>query len=403
MTCVCREDEMSDTYKSTTTMAWPGEPETNYNLREPIWKNLNLPEYAPDVLMPNWAKGMMEEVGGDLAVAPSAGTDADDGPVDWETFDFSLIDSDARPSGLGLAIPAPVGDPGDDGFDIDTFFQSVEGTAGATAAAAVSPLQDGIAEDDESDPEDDNFYARMRHELRFSTQRSGTRDFSVTKNFVTPPEWLSAPEFANHVDFEVWSQYPDEDFDRQDYWRPDDEATKRCVEHVMKMTDLYLTDHVAVRKAVAHRDYIERLVDAKLMGTKVDPMPIPKFLTPDIDRGVKYGNDIIEMKGKMTLAVWRPPPAVEWANDTFTHNEDLVTLNKIGTIRDQYDWAPQGDPADHAIDEEVLRQIQPVLAMVNHAAELVSTKVVFTGAMRLLHAFYFWEGDCFVAIRFSFM
>ena len=29
---------------------------------------------------------------------------------------------------------------------------------------------------------------------------------------------------------------------------------------------------------------------------------------------------------------------VEYANDTFTHNEDLSTMNKIGTIREQYDW-----------------------------------------------------------------
>jgi len=29
--------------------------------------------------------------------------------------------------------------------------------------------------------------------------------------------------------------------------------------------------------------------------------PIPLYLTPDIKRGVKYSNELIEMKGKVTL------------------------------------------------------------------------------------------------------
>jgi len=29
--------------------------------------------------------------------------------------------------------------------------------------------------------------------------------------------------------------------------------------------------------------------------------PIPLYLTPDINRGVKYSNEFIEMKGKVTL------------------------------------------------------------------------------------------------------
>ena len=34
---------MSETYLSTGTMAWPGEPETDFNIKVPVWEQLNLP------------------------------------------------------------------------------------------------------------------------------------------------------------------------------------------------------------------------------------------------------------------------------------------------------------------------------------------------------------------------
>jgi len=45
---------------------------------------------------------------------------------------------------------------------------------------------------------------------------------------------------------------------------------------------------------------------------------------------VVYSDEIIEMKGKMTLLPKLPEPAEAYANDTFTHNPDLAFMNKIG-------------------------------------------------------------------------
>ena len=97
-------------------------------------------------------------------------------------------------------------------------------------------------------------------------------------------------------------------------------------------------------------------------------------MTPDIDRGVPYSDEIIEMKGKMTLHPYSPPPAVAFANDSFGYNEELETVSKIGTIQEVYDWTPTSGPEDWEIDESVLEKIQPLLLFINHAAILRSTK-----------------------------
>lgn len=43
---------MSETYLSTGTMAWPGEPETDFNIKIPVWEQLSLPfgpQYSADL------------------------------------------------------------------------------------------------------------------------------------------------------------------------------------------------------------------------------------------------------------------------------------------------------------------------------------------------------------------
>lgn len=49
------------------------------------------------------------------------------------------------------------------------------------------------------------------------------------------------------------------------------------------------------------------------------------------------------MKGKLTLHMYQDPPHILFANDSFTHNQEFETMNKIGTIRDQYEWQPLGN------------------------------------------------------------
>lgn len=64
---------------------------------------------------------------------------------------------------------------------------------------------------------------------------------------------------------------------------------------------------------------------------------------------------------------------MEFKNDKYTPNDDVITLNEVGTIREQYDWLPR--KIEHSIDEEIVEKLQPVIRFLNHAAELVSTKV----------------------------
>jgi hypothetical protein len=68
--------------------------------------------------------------------------------------------------------------------------------------------------------------------------------------------------------------------------------------------------------------------------------------------------------------------AIAFKDDTFTHNEDMLTMNKIGTIREQYDWQPNAS-LDHVIEDYKLEQLKPLLDYVNYACRLQSTKVLY--------------------------
>ena len=50
-------------------------------------------------------------------------------------------------------------------------------------------------------------------------------------------------------------------------------------------------------------------------------------------------------------------------------------MNKIGTIRDQYEWQPKSDGSNWLIEIEKMPKIQPLVDFINHAGELKSTKV----------------------------
>ena len=104
----------------------------------------------------------------------------------------------------------------------------------------------------------------------------------------------------------------------------------------------------------------------------------------------------------MVLETYLPPPKIMFENDTFTYNEKLETMNKIGTIRNQYDWTPTitipstslsskrtmensvrfstqeksiSAIENQDINNEILDRIEPILKYINYAAELKSTKV----------------------------
>lgn len=84
---------------------------------------------------------------------------------------------------------------------------------------------------------------------------------------------------------------------------------------------MYLTDHEGKSRANDERKFWERKMNKILGGQEnCDKEDIPSFLTPDADRGVKYSDELIEMKGKLTLHMAQDPPHIMYANDTFVHN-----------------------------------------------------------------------------------
>lgn len=315
------EADMAEAYVNSNTMAWPGEEETDYNVVQKVWERLQLPEeYYPQ------DQKVDENVDSDLLNPASE-------QVDWNNFDYSSIDSDTA----------------DKKVDVDKFFSALYSTV------------------DEDADVDSGESAIIQ-----STSGDSYRDASILSNWKTPPEWLENIEFKNHVGYEVWSKYGGADFeDADDTWSADDHAHSFAFRHILDTTSLYLTDHTKISQNVDEYKYWSRMLDNQDINAREE---VPRYLTPDKDRGIEYSDEIIEMKGKITLHPKMKDLAEEYKDDIFTHNEELETMNKIGTIREQYDWQPSTDESEYVIDKKILAKIQPVIGLVNHIADLKSTK-----------------------------
>lgn len=394
---------MSDTYRMTDVMALPDEPLLDYTIKTNIWDRLQVPltpkKIAAAVLGSGDLSGLplpeLDKDEEDAAVAAAKIASLDSTPPDWSTFDFSSMEAlpetfddvddpdGERKTGLesSTLTRTKISQQSTDEIDVDKFFDNIadgtsldflDGVSSAISARAKTPEE----LEDEYDFQDDYAEAielNLTPQMRASKLQNSTRAL-VCKNFRTPPEWLSNQEFANHVGFDEWSQYSPEAFDDSS-WQWEDLATVLSTEHLLKITDLYLQDHKELKHKADMRKYWTRLLNAKLSGQNITKEPIPLYLTPDIDRGVTYSDELIEMKSKLVLQTYQPPPRIMFANDSFTPNEELETLNRIGTIRDQYDWSPSVLPEECQIDDSIEAKIAPVLRFINHAAELKSTKV----------------------------
>ena len=174
--------EMSETYLSTSTMAWPGEEETDFNVRPPAWERLNLP------IGPNAAK--LEAAGGEGA-APVAALEAKE-EVDWENFDFAALDAGAS---AGADADPAVATVGDDVIDVESFFQKL----GAGAA-------DDEGGEEEGEEEDGAAGDAVANDDPKPIGRTADADTLISRNWRTPASWLAQPEFADHVGFEVRRQ-----------------------------------------------------------------------------------------------------------------------------------------------------------------------------------------------------
>ncbi len=394
-------EDMSQTYHECGTMAWPGEEETDYNAITQVWDYLQLPFSPENVLhaLEELAaeRGVaFEDISRDLGVTVSDGEKIDAGlrlsitPAGSATGSGRFVDVDESGEGrwgggqellddddfrLQENVASTTsGEGGGDALDVDKFFSQLSG--GGT--------------DDEDEEEE------VLREITSPLEPTETNPRLIRKpKFATPSAWVDDnPEFATHVDFDRWSQHlarptdseNDSDhtlskewYDADDSVWIDDIAVANSVKHLIDVTDDTLTDHLEITQGLDELKMWRRAIAFKFSGGEEGDQDeveaIPAHLTPDKEDGVVYSDELIEMKGRVTLAAHLPPPAELFADDKFDHNDEFTTINKIGTVREQYDWAVGSrDPADMIIDESILGKIGSVLLYVNHAAELVSTK-----------------------------
>lgn len=364
---------MSETYRDTETMAWPGQEEFDYNIRVPIWEQLGLTVGEPPA----------ESTDEHALQSPDA---EKINPIDWKSFDFASMETDSKEV-VEPVVSSPL--PVDEDVDVDNFFKNLELAKISAAAAAVS----SSSSNDDDDSVD--LFEEGEIELYPGKKIPDPVDESLNENFVIPPEWLQKEHFRDHVGYEVWSTYlNDSTFNRDEQVWNDDVFHNQSFEHVLGVVNKYLVDHQKISAEIDNAKYITKMMDIKFREYYAERLPpdesrepfnpeeylkdpIPKYLTPDIDRGINYSMEVLEMKGRMTLAPFRLDPNVEYADDTFTYNEDQVTLNQVGTIRDQYNWTPSplNVQANWTIESEVVEKIQPILRFLNHLADLKSTKV----------------------------
>ena len=384
-------EEMSQTYLDCGTMAWPGEEETDYNVITPVWKFLNLP-FSPAGILRAMEELSQERNSGDFEALSS---------------DLGIIVSDSEKSAAGLALAttpvgsasgsgsfAAVNDRGNvewtqdtdsslggdnrnhDALDVDKFFSQIQGAGGG-----------GM--DDEDFDEDEG----VPREITSPLEPTETNPQLTRKpKWVTPAAWADDnPEFSDHVDFEVWSKYlwggadADANAMQKEWYLADDSVwvddlvVANSVKQLLEVTEDTLTDHTELVEAVDDLKMWRRMLGFKFSGgadgDEDEIEPIPAYLTPDKEEGVTYSDELIEMKGRVTLAADLAPPAELFADDRFEHNEEFTTINKVGTIREQYDWKVSSrDSKDCEFDEAIIAKIGPVLDYVNHGAELVSTR-----------------------------
>lgn len=370
---------MTEIYNSTATMAWPGQPETDFNAVRPMWEELQLP------IGPQYARGkglldtLREQIEADNALQrseqyPDEQHDSAETSmpikvhnkeeVDWANFDFSSTDDRVVSTTPNL--------PGS-GDDLDMFFETFS-TAGA-GSAADSTSAGAVAEPNYDDLSSAENSARRRALFQSTAVNGISSPGLVEPPFSTPEEYLTQEEFKDHVGFEVWSTYNNKGFEEVDdvMW-DDDVYTAQALKHLIAVTDEYLDDHKAAVVAHDEQKHWGRVMRNAFLGENVTQEPIPKYLTPDADRGIPYSDEIIEMKGKISLLPLQDEPEVEYKDDVFTHNKEFEVMNKIGTIRVQYDWQPRTD-LEHVIEEHKLPALQPLIDYINHAGKLVSTKV----------------------------
>ena len=290
-------------------------------------------------------------------------------------------DAAARDEGAGESLPASAADnERAKSFPLSRIMTSRGGAPRQSFTADLIPTIDGRSIVNMTHQERLAGYFPNYTDPRFTNRPWYSPGFDPGDGvdvFSCPTDEEIAGKFSDYVDFSVWGKYGTADYqDRDDSLWDDDIIAARTVQTIQNITDDYLDDHYRFREEVDERQYAEKLLECTLTSNWSnfnDSMPYS--WTPERHLGVKYTDEVIEMKSTKVLMTEFEDPAVLYANDSFTYCETRPAQNAIGTMREQYDWLPQGDSSKYEIDDAVVEKIKPLLDYVNTAAVLQSTKV----------------------------
>eukprot|EP00981_Chlorochromonas_danica_P000098 scaffold36_cov191-Ochromonas_danica.AAC.12 len=413
-------DEKSDLYVTANSMSWPGQPQTDFNVKYKMWEALNLP-IGPDYTKEeDTLRGSLRAQG--LIPLKDFEPGIDDFPYAHEENEKQLLPlpsgDDDFPEGTIHGRVSGVDDEDDDEDDdsgirvksrvkiseeVENFFAGFMNDDDSEGQEADDDVQkffekmQARATDMDEEPVGGDYEANFKERVRkFKERKKQLRkgvdmeedddgeegDEDYASNLDDQIEEMAAnPEFQYHVGYDVWGNYSPYMFiGNNDLIWDDDVYYAQSIRHFRQVLDLYLRNHhkdmERVDEVKSWERYVNHLLLNKTTTTDITyPIneTIPSFLTPDKHRGVKYSDELIEMKGKLMLHPEVEDPAIAYANDTFTPRRDAYVINFIGTIRDQYDWTPRKD-LEHVIEEEKLPKLAPLFQYLNGAAVLQSTK-----------------------------
>lgn len=362
-------------------MAMPGEEETDYNKKDPLWvaiPHVNLPPRTPLAVLPTLTehdyllrtsdkydpKAAKEAAKADKKkkrkprIEDNDDEEEEEVEVDWENFDFSK------------SLPS--------GGESDDFF-SLFDDASTNKPVMVDPaVLEEQAMLQEYHQEPDNYGVGGVSE---SVHRQLERNLVIQRQWKTPLAWLENEDFHNHVPFEVWGNYDQKlVVDHDDEVWDEDMYSKMAVNRLRNLTNFYLRDHLLIADKLntiaSKKRYLEELLDTNDMSLSYPTnQSIPNYLIPDKNRGVVYSDNLMELKSRIVLAPAVLPPKEAFGHEEFGYNDEVKPVNLVGTVRAQYDWTPDESLLPYSIEKSKLSYIQPILHFMGNVAELKSTKV----------------------------
>lgn len=284
-----RAEEMSDTYRETGTMAWPDQPETNFNIQVPLWEQMNLTVgrkhlgYSMSDLNPlrvpihMYEERIEREIQANLKAeqeefALQAGLDipqmsmkptisTDGAAIDWSNFNFQSLEDQANEmvtqEEIDMANPRETNEEIGEDVDIQTFFKNLS-----------NDLDPSVSSIKPSDEDIDDEFQLGEIELFPGNSVPSQADASICRNFTTPKEWLEKwendPDGMEYVTYDEWSTYAEEFAACDDLEWMEDRFVKLSVNQIQNITSYYLRDLTDINDRNDRRRYIYKVLDMKL-------------------------------------------------------------------------------------------------------------------------------------------